>query len=202
MNKDPQQVIAAACDVFDISRSALLGRGSSRMQSRPRWAVALVLKEDGYGAAEIARQLHRDHTTILYGFKRAEEALKEEPVFARKVTELFARLDDSHGPNVAAQVRILTSRLEGARKGNKTLLKENAALKAENKRLAGQVSALTKNRDHWKAVAQEQKPSTAPEPKEPKKTIMRLPDWMTGECKAPDAALAKVWPKNVKVGAR
>lgn len=201
MNKEPAAVIELACDLFNVSLRAITSRSRGRELSRARWAVFLVLRDDGHSSIFISQLFNRDHTTILYGLKKAETALLKEPLFARRVTELYAKVETGQSAQINAQVRLLTARLEGARKGNKTLLAENEALRAENKRLAGQVLAITKNRDHWKTVAQEQKPSTTPEPKEPKKVIMRLPDWMTGECKDPDAALSKVWPKNVKAGA-
>lgn len=56
-----------------VGEREILGTGKTKEVSRARQAFYLRLLEAGRTCSEIARLLNRDHTTVLYGIRRARE---------------------------------------------------------------------------------------------------------------------------------
>lgn len=52
---------------------------------RGRWIVMRTLRDMGGSLPEIGRVMQMHHTSVLTGLSRFEEALDEEPLFARWV---------------------------------------------------------------------------------------------------------------------
>ena len=71
---------------FQISTSDLLGRSRLRSHAWPRQIVMLLASEmTNKSGAGIARYLHRDHTSHLFGVRAAKARILADPEFAAQV---------------------------------------------------------------------------------------------------------------------
>lgn len=63
-----------AANILELSYDELTGPGRDYRRAHARQAVMLAMHETGrYTLPEIGRALHRDHTTVMHGIKRARE---------------------------------------------------------------------------------------------------------------------------------
>jgi len=84
-NRLDQAVTAAAC-AFEVPRRKIVGRCRLPAVARARMALYAALYqacETSY--PELARYLRRDHTTILYGVRKAEYQMKRDRDYANAV---------------------------------------------------------------------------------------------------------------------
>lgn len=88
-----KDIADAACDELGASRDALLGRQRHGSIVAVRRVIAyLAHTYAGAGLAQIGRQLNRDHTTILYHVRAANEQIGVDSRFAKKVQLVKWRL--------------------------------------------------------------------------------------------------------------
>lgn len=84
-------ICALVCDSFGVSELDI--RGEIRAYSAPRFAFCwLARSATGHSYPRIARYVYRDHTTVMYGVKRAEQLRKDDADFARKTDTILAQL--------------------------------------------------------------------------------------------------------------
>jgi len=84
------------CEEFEIQRALLLShRRHKRLTEARQIAFWLCKQCSPRSLGEIARQFgNRDHTTILHGVRKMENALSESPQAATLLMRLKARVDD------------------------------------------------------------------------------------------------------------
>lgn len=63
--------IAAANHGTTINR--VMGQSRSRPEVQARWEVMRRLRDDGFSLPQIGAWMDRDHSTVLYGIRRAGE---------------------------------------------------------------------------------------------------------------------------------
>ncbi len=91
---------AATCEQFGISQAELMSNARATRIAWPRQVAMYLAREltDGSLPA-IGREFGgRDHTTVLYAWKRAEEKLKSDPTSRLAVDKVRARLS-THSPD-------------------------------------------------------------------------------------------------------
>lgn len=77
--------MAAVEKVFGVRVAELKGSGRPRQWAQARWAVAMLARRDGYSWPEIGRALKKDHSSMIYGFKKGLELLREDDDYAEAV---------------------------------------------------------------------------------------------------------------------
>lgn len=70
------QVLERASLVSGFTVPQLTGAQRHRGVVRARWAVMLALHRRGWSTVQIGRLLGRDHTTIMYGLRRADSGVQ------------------------------------------------------------------------------------------------------------------------------
>jgi chromosomal replication initiation ATPase DnaA len=68
-----REIIAEVSQTSGVSIAELRSPARHRRIAWPRQAAMLLMYEAGHTLPEIAEYLHRDHTTILHGIKRARQ---------------------------------------------------------------------------------------------------------------------------------
>jgi len=64
-------VICACADTYGVTVDAMLAETHQRIVVEARWAAMVVMRHSlGYTLHQIARRLHRDHTTVIYGLRQ------------------------------------------------------------------------------------------------------------------------------------
>src|SRR6266496_5333433 len=80
-----ERAVATAAKVFEVPSREIAGRCNIRSVSRARQAVWKALYEACFTSyPEMAWLLRRDHSTIIFGVKRADEA-STDPDYADRV---------------------------------------------------------------------------------------------------------------------
>lgn len=83
-------IIAAVCETWCVERGELLSDRQSYEYSRPRQAAYLLTKTyTPYSLPVIGLRFNRDHTTVMYGIRKARELIETNPKFAA----LFAQAE-------------------------------------------------------------------------------------------------------------
>jgi chromosomal replication initiator protein len=88
------QILDTAAAVFEIPRAALTGRSRTRDVAWARQAVAWALRRKYplLSLQEIGRLLGgRDHTTIMWALKAAEQRAASDPDYALRMTALLGK---------------------------------------------------------------------------------------------------------------
>jgi len=77
----PGRLLSATCEIFGVSRDSL--RSSDRGQATlARWALGYVLTDTvGWSALRAGQFLHKHHTAVLYGNRRASEMRENDEHF-------------------------------------------------------------------------------------------------------------------------
>ena len=77
-------IIAAVCRVFDVPEQHLVGPRRARQYARPR-QMAMYIAKRRCGHLSLPAIAHllgkKDHTTVMYGIKRAQELIETNPDF-------------------------------------------------------------------------------------------------------------------------
>ena len=87
-------VLAAVAEASGTSASLLLGPGQARALVRPRQLTMYLLRERCAGASlpAIGHFMRRDHTTVLYGCRRATDLLARDAGFRELHDRALRRL--------------------------------------------------------------------------------------------------------------
>lgn len=88
-------VLNAVSRVTGIRTESLLGPRRQRYYSRPRQLAYYLLRERCYWRSlpAIGIFMQRDHTTILYGCRKAKKLLQEDPEFRKLHDDVVQELD-------------------------------------------------------------------------------------------------------------
>lgn len=79
----PQRAMIAAAKASSLSLADLKGPSRKRKNVLARYAVMLAMHKRGVPSPAIGRRFGRDHSTVLYGVKKAQDYIKCWPDFAR-----------------------------------------------------------------------------------------------------------------------
>lgn len=88
-------IIDAMCEVTGLTRPALLGQCRAKKYAYPRQLVMYLASERTSASTPMIGRLlgERDHTTIMYGVKRARARLEECPDYRRLRDDVVYWLD-------------------------------------------------------------------------------------------------------------
>ena len=91
---DIRTVISIVCDVAGYTKAELVGTRGSHDIIRARHLMFLVIKDfcQHKSYPQIGRVVERDHTTVLYGVKRARQRLTKDPGFKDLYQRIANRL--------------------------------------------------------------------------------------------------------------
>ena len=98
---EPEQLIKAVAEIFEVTYERLLSRDRSREVSLPRQvAMYLLRRESQLSLPQIGGLLGgRDHTTVMHGCEKVTELLEQDERLRRQVASLREQL---YGQRVAA----------------------------------------------------------------------------------------------------
>lgn len=87
-----RRILNAVATAFDIPVDDILGHRRSIRETRPRFAVYLLLAEAKYSGAKIGRVCKRDHTSAANGLKRAAILHEDDADWRALVDQVRAEL--------------------------------------------------------------------------------------------------------------
>jgi chromosomal replication initiator protein len=88
----PQAVLDAVAHYFDLTPETLPGKSRAKEIAEARHIAMYLLREDAHQrVTDVARLLGgRDHSTIIYGLRKIDQALTLDPHFMRQIGEIRA----------------------------------------------------------------------------------------------------------------
>ena len=94
-----QRAVQEAAELFEVPIRAITGRGRRPAVTRARLAVYAAL----YAACEtsytdMAERLDRDHSTLIYGVRKAHEMADADPEYQTRLERLTAATAGSDAP--------------------------------------------------------------------------------------------------------
>ncbi len=84
-----ETIITDAARVFAIDPAALCGDGRTMHAAHARQAAYYALRRSGWTLMAIGALFRRDHQTVLYGARVAEQRATRDPAYARRLAELL-----------------------------------------------------------------------------------------------------------------
>jgi hypothetical protein len=91
-------IVGVVAAEFDIAPYDIIGPFQHRDICAARHAYFLIARtEGGMNVMDIGRSVRRDHTTVIYGTRRAEHFIATDPEFANKINRIRARLREWAG---------------------------------------------------------------------------------------------------------
>ena len=93
-NLEPEQIVQAVAEAFNLSLERMLGRDRAREVALPRQiAMYLLRKETPISLPQIGEVLGgRDHTTVMYGCDKITDLLERDDRFRRQVAQIREQL--------------------------------------------------------------------------------------------------------------
>ena len=91
---EPQDIIQAVVDAFDVTEEELRSRSRSHRIALPRQVVMYLLRENStLSYPDIGERLgNRDHTTVMYGNKKIAELMDTDRELRRRVNHIQEEL--------------------------------------------------------------------------------------------------------------
>lgn len=86
-----ETLLARAATLFGVTPAAIVGTNRSRQAVAARQAIAYTLRQQDWTVVAIGRLLGRDHTTICYASRAAEQRAVASPAYALNLLELSQR---------------------------------------------------------------------------------------------------------------
>ena len=105
-------LITLAEDMAGLMPGAVTGKGRNPEAHRVRMAIMLVAREWGFSYPAIGRLLNRDHTSIMYGFERAQDLLARDQLFSDFVDALRTHAAEAR-PFIARELDDMAAALRG-----------------------------------------------------------------------------------------
>jgi chromosomal replication initiator protein len=95
----PEDIVDAVADYFGVRPSQLAGQGRDKRIAHARQMAMYLLREDaGRPLTEIGRILgKRDHTTVMYGCKKVEDARVLDAELRQEIADIRAVLGGGRG---------------------------------------------------------------------------------------------------------
>lgn len=84
------QIAVEAARLFHVPLEELMGRARCSHHMPPRFALYKALHLRGWSTPQIGEFLGRDHSTIIYGLRRAEQIMAGNKSYTRKVEQIAA----------------------------------------------------------------------------------------------------------------
>ena len=84
------EIVKEAERLFKVHRRDILGPARYGFVVQVRHAVFLALRLRGNSFPQVGRYLDRDHSTIIYGCRKAEAQMKVDPEYREKIEALVA----------------------------------------------------------------------------------------------------------------
>lgn len=79
-------IVAVVCRHYGIEEKAIRGKGRTRAVAEPRRvAMHMMRKHTNMTLQDIADELCRDHTTVIYGLQTVKDEYQRNPSFARNM---------------------------------------------------------------------------------------------------------------------
>jgi chromosomal replication initiation ATPase DnaA len=85
-----RELVNECAKAFRVPAEVLVGRGQRLTLMPARFALYKALKLRGWSYLAIGSFLGRDHTTIMYGVKRAEWMAERDAEYADKIERIAA----------------------------------------------------------------------------------------------------------------
>ncbi len=85
-----REIVKLCADLFDISPEDLLSSKRRQRITHARMALYAGLRKRGWSYPRIGMFCNRDHSTIIYGVRAAEELMRRYPAYAEKVEKVFS----------------------------------------------------------------------------------------------------------------
>lgn len=83
------RLVRRAAALFDATPRAVIGASRIKPLVRCRWGIILTLSRRGWSTPRIGHLLgNRDHTTIMYGLRKAANLYCDSPAFRAYCDEL------------------------------------------------------------------------------------------------------------------
>lgn len=82
------EIVNLCAQLFEISREDVLGRKRRQQISHARMALYAALRKRGWSYPRIGMFCGRDHATVIYGVRVAEELSRRYPAYAEKVERI------------------------------------------------------------------------------------------------------------------
>ena len=85
-----QACVANVARVFSVPTRHIVSRSNLKEYARPRLALYWLGRERfGYSYPQIGRILHRDHSTVVDGYRRAMKLREDDELFRDRTDILF-----------------------------------------------------------------------------------------------------------------
>lgn len=101
VNPTDTRVLLAA-KMFNIHPRDLIGPYKYHFLMLPRYALTKALRMRGLTTPQIGRIVNRDHTTVLYQLKQADNFIQRDASYKKRVNELYLRLAELYVTEEAA----------------------------------------------------------------------------------------------------
>jgi chromosomal replication initiation ATPase DnaA len=92
-----KEIVNKCADLFGVTPQDLTGRKRRQFVTRARFALYKALRLRGWSYPMIGQFLGRDHATIMYGVRAAEELMRRDQWYADKVQTLVDLKPGSRG---------------------------------------------------------------------------------------------------------
>jgi chromosomal replication initiator protein len=90
---EPQQIVEAVAEAFDISMDKLLSRDRSRDIALPRQVAMYLLRQENISLPQIGAAMGgRDHTTVMYACDKVADLIETDSRLRRQVIQIRERL--------------------------------------------------------------------------------------------------------------
>ncbi|MEM9810102.1 MAG: helix-turn-helix domain-containing protein, partial [Pseudomonadota bacterium] len=90
----PEAIFDFTTEVFDVSKSDLMGRSRKQPIVRSRHAFCLAVRKlTDTPLTAIGSMIGRDHTTVMHSIKTAEILAETDATFGARITRIFDEFD-------------------------------------------------------------------------------------------------------------
>lgn len=86
--------ILVAAEMFNVHPRDLVGHYKFSFLLLPRFALTKALREVGLSSPRIGQIVRRDHTSVLYQLKQADNFMQRDPGYAKKVNQLISKFQE------------------------------------------------------------------------------------------------------------
>lgn len=101
VNPTDTRVLLAA-QMFNIHPRDLVGPYKYDFLIKPRYALTKALRMRGLTTPQIGRIVNRDHTTVLYQLKQADNLIQRDAGYKKRINELYLKLSELYVMEEAA----------------------------------------------------------------------------------------------------
>jgi chromosomal replication initiator protein len=97
-NLTAEQIIATVADFYRTTPADLLGESRTKEIAMPRQiAMYLIREETDASLPDVGRALERDHTTVMYGYKKIADQIERDDSLRRQIIAIRERMYNQAG---------------------------------------------------------------------------------------------------------